>query len=182
MTRLEIRHLEVLLAVQRLPSLTQAAQRLGVTQSALSHRIREAERRLGIQLCERHNRALRLTPAGERIAAGAKAILRDLEELERQAQLSPSGISHILKIGSRAYSCYRWLPEFLKHFRTVEPGLAVEFVDDAATRPFEALEEDLVDVSIQSGTATARGIERVHLFRDELVAILPPQHPKAAQR
>lgn len=181
MIRLDIRHLEVLAAVQQFPSLTLAAQHLGVTQSALSHRIREAERRLDAILCARHNRALRLTLLGERLVAGAKPLLRELEELERQVEFARSGITEILRIGSRAYGCYRWLPEFLKHFRALEPTIGVELVDDAATRPFEALERGLVDLSIQSGTGTSRAVARVPLFRDELVAILPPEHPKAAR-
>ncbi|MEH6526786.1 MAG: LysR family transcriptional regulator, partial [Sneathiella sp.] len=68
MLKIDWRHYQLLLAIRDTGGLTAAAKQLGVTQPAASHQIREAERRLGLQLVERQGRLLVLTPAGEKLA------------------------------------------------------------------------------------------------------------------
>src|SRR5258706_9714669 len=80
---LEVRHLQLVAAVAEVGSLTRAGDRLHLTQSALSHQLRDIESRLGAALFLRVGKRLVLTPAGERLLASARDVLERLEQTER---------------------------------------------------------------------------------------------------
>src|SRR5881394_3907196 len=79
---LEIRHLRLVAAVADVGSLTRAGDRLHLTQSALSHQLRDIEARLGTTLFRRAGKRLVLTPAGERLLASARDVLDRLKRTE----------------------------------------------------------------------------------------------------
>lgn len=174
--RLEIKQLQMLTSIVAKDGLTAAAHALGLTPSALSHRLREAERRLGFALFERHGHHLRLTPAGERLHQGALQVLDILAQAEQEAANIASGFTFSLKIGSRAYSCYRWLPTFLNTFRDQHRHIMVELLDGTIAGPLDALRDRSIDVLILSGPQTTPGLSVYPLFEDQLVGILPPDH------
>ena len=80
---LELRHLRSLLAITRSPTLSSAAARLHLTQSALSHQIRAMETYYGLALFERQPRGLRLTLAGKRLVTLARSVLPQVEDAQR---------------------------------------------------------------------------------------------------
>src|SRR6266852_7381546 len=79
---LEIRHLRLVSAVADVGSLTRAGDQLHLTQSALSHQLRDIETRLGAALFLRVGKRLVLTPAGERLLASARDVLERLRQAE----------------------------------------------------------------------------------------------------
>ena len=162
-------------------SLTEAAERLHLTQPTLSYRLQEAERRLGVALFQRVGRRLRPTPAGERLLHSARIILAELEVAEREVARLGAGVEAVVRIGSRGQSSFRWLPGFMRTFEDQHPSIAVEVVALLAAHPFAALLDGTVDVEIATGEARHRGVERLDLFTDELVALLSREHPLAGR-
>lgn len=179
--RLELRHYRSIEALAATSSLTAAAERLGTTQSALSHRIREAERRLGLQLYTRVGRRLRITPAGERLLAAAREVLPALARAETDASSLGRGVRHVVRIGTGAYSSYYWLPPFLKRFQDAEPDIDVQVAGQTARSPVDALLHGDLDLAIASGPLREAAVRALPLFRDELVLIAPPDHRLAGQ-
>src|ERR1700761_2426570 len=137
--RLEIRHLRMLQAMARAGSVTRAASLLGLTQSALSHQIREAERRLGLPLFVQSSKRLQMTQAAESLTEEAGRILSQLERVEAEVTSAGAELRHIVRIGCGAYSGYRWLPRFLKNFQAAADDIDIEVVADATQRPLKAL-------------------------------------------
>ena len=182
MTLLGLDHLRMLVALAETATVTEAAQVLGITQPALTYRIREAERRTGTTLFSRMNKRLRMTPAAERLLQSARIILSELERAQSDLEKIASGIRHIVRVGSRAYSGYHWLPPFLQEFQRIAPEIDVEIVQDAASQPLEALLRGELDVAIASGRLKRWGVRTIPLFPDELVAITTPDHPLAKKR
>src|SRR5690606_22837241 len=88
---LELRHLETLTAIREGGSLVEAAERLHVTQSALSHQLRDLEDRLGLQLLNRRTRPLRFTTAGLRLLGLADEVLPRLRTAERELRRLAAG-------------------------------------------------------------------------------------------
>lgn len=174
--RLDIRHLQMLAAIAREGNVTRAAQTIGLTQSALTHRIREAERRLGSALYTRAGKGLRTTPAGEILTAVAERVLGELERAEHAAVEMSVGVEHVVRIGIGTYTRYHWLPSFLKVLRTRAPGLQVEVFADAMQRPLEMLLDGTIDVAIVATQSRPPGLAWIPLFTDELVAITPIDH------
>jgi len=177
--RLEMRHLRMLLAMARTGSVTRAAAMLGLTQSALSHQIREAERRLGRDLFIQRDKRMQMTPAAQSLSEEAGRILAQLERLEKEIARAGGEMRHIVRIGCGAYSGYRWLPRFLKGFQLHAADIDIEVVADATQRPLQALVDRDIDVAVTSGTPDSAATRSLRLFRDELILIMAPDHPLA---
>src|SRR5262245_33543751 len=95
---LELRHLQLIAAISDAGSVTAAAARLHLTQSALSHQLRDAEGRLGARLFDRVGRRMRLTPAGERLLKTARGILESLEDAEQQIRRGGAESAGLLRL------------------------------------------------------------------------------------
>jgi LysR family transcriptional regulator for metE and metH len=179
--RLDVRHLSLVVALDRAGSVTRAAELLGLTQPALSRQIREAERRLGTRLYDRVNKRLVPTLAGECLLQNAKRILFELARAEVDTIQIPVGPQQVVRIGAGAYSCYRWLPGFLAALQERAPEIDLAVAGDTAQRPVDALIQDRIDLALVPGPIDRRGVRVVPLFEDELVAVLAPGHPLAGR-
>jgi LysR family transcriptional regulator for metE and metH len=114
--KLEIRHLQLVQAITSEGSVTRAADRLNVTQSALSHQLREIEDRLGTPLFLRVNRRLALAPAGERLLQSAQRVLDELRLVEEDIGRLASHQDGVIRVSTGCYTCCQWLPPLLKPF------------------------------------------------------------------
>jgi len=179
--QLEVRHLEVIDAVQRLGSVTKAARALHLSQPAVSHVLREVERRLEVEVVRARGRGIQVTAAGERLARRARVILDALVEAQREAAEAATGDAGTLRLTTECYTCYHWLPGALAELRRLLPRLHIELVPEATRRPCAALLAREVDLAIVHGPDEHPEIERVPLFSDELVALVPPAHPLATR-
>jgi LysR family transcriptional regulator for metE and metH len=177
--RLEIRHLRMLQAMAATGSVTRAASMLNLTQSALSHQIREAERRLGLDLFVQGNRRMQMTPAAAVLNDEAGRILAQLERVEAAVANQGEGVRHVVRIGCGAYSAYRWLPRFMRAFQESADDIDIEVVADATQRPLNALTDRNIDIAVTSGTPQKTATRSLKLFRDELMLIMAPDHPLA---
>jgi len=177
--RLDIHHLQMIAAIRRTGSAADAALDLGVTASALSHRIREAERRLDITLFTRMGRSLRLTPAGELLAEAGERLLQEMEEIEHHAVSLAEGVRFVVRFAIGTYTSFHWLPEFLAWFGKRHPDYQVDIVANAAREPIVALQERTIDVAMMSKIPFPSGLKSVPLFEDELLAVMAPDHPLA---
>ncbi|HEV8371478.1 MAG TPA: LysR family transcriptional regulator [Pyrinomonadaceae bacterium] len=178
---LELRHLKLIVAVVEEGTVSKAGTRLHLTQSALSHQLRDAEAKLGTPLFLRVNKKMLLTAAGERLLDSAYRVFGDLERAQddiRQMALSRQGV---LRISTECYTCYHWLPALLKPFGHKHPRVDVKIVVEATRRPIEALMEGKIDLAVVSSPARDRRTYVKPLFQDELVVIMHPKHQLAAQ-
>ena len=178
---LEVRHLKLVETVAKEGGLTKAANRLHVTQSALSHQLRDIEDKLGAPLFLRLNKKMLLTQAGERLLSSAPAVLEELKRAEediRQIALHREGM---LRISTECYTCYHWLPPVLKPFSRQFPRVEVRIVAEATRRPVEALLDGRLDLAITSVPARNQKLRFKPLFKDEMVVIMSPDHPLASR-
>ena len=179
--RLGLHHLSVLVALAETGGATAAAARLALTQSAVTHRLREAERRVGAPLARRVEGRMALTPEGERLRDFAERALGELLRIEQAIAEARSEGRALVRFGQATYSRFHWLPAFLDNLARVDPGLTVDLSGRATQRPFAALREGSVDVSTVYGRpAAADRFRWVRLSSDPLVAAMAPTHPLAA--
>jgi LysR family transcriptional regulator for metE and metH len=181
---LEIRHLKLVAAIAETGSVTLAGNRLHLTQSALSHQLRDAEEQLGVPLFERRNRRMALTSAGERLLQSARTVLDELARAEKEIQeCNGSGTTEgLLRLSTECYTVYHWLPPRLKLFQHKFPAVDFQLVVEATHSPFEALLEGKLDLAIVCEPIRNRKIRYTPLFEDEVVIIVPPEHRLAGKR
>lgn len=179
--KLDIRHLKLIVAVTEERSVTRAGERLHLTQSALSHQLRDIEERLGAPLFLRLNKRMIPTQAGERLLVSARQVLQELKQAEDEVAQMAAHRRGILRLSTECYTCYHWLPEKLKEFNRRFPDVEVKIIVEATRQPLSALLEGKLDLAIVSSTRRDRRLLYKPLFKDEIVAIMPPDHPLAAR-
>jgi len=178
---LEVRHLRLVAAVADAGSLTRAGDHLHLTQSALSHQLRDIESRLAAALFLRVGKRLVLTPAGERLLASARDVLDRLERAEQDIREMGRDRAGLLRLTTECYTCYHWLPALLTRYRRRFPRVEVRIDVDATRRPIEMLLAGRIDVALVSSPVRDRRLAVMRVFDDELVVIAAPTH-RFAQR
>ena len=178
---LEVRHLQLVAAVADVGSLTRAGDQLHLTQSALSHQLRDIESRLGAALFLRVGKRLVLTPAGERLLTSAKDVLERLRQTEHDIRAMGRDRAGVLRITTECYTCYHWLPPLLLRYRRKFPRVEVRIDVEATRRPIEMLLAGKLDLAIISSTVNDRRLVSRPLFSDELVVIASRRHRFAQQ-
>ena len=178
--KLEIRHLRLLTAVAEEGSVTRAGRRLHLTQSALSHQLRDAEEKLGAPLFLRLGRRMLLTPAGEQMLGSARRVLAELHAAEAQVGDLNGGASGVIRLSTECYTCYHWLPPVLTTFQAKFPRVEINIVLEATARPIAALLEGKLDVAVTSRTARHKNLLLTPTCEDEMVVVMSPKHRLAA--
>jgi LysR family transcriptional regulator for metE and metH len=178
---LEVRHLALVGEIAATGSVTRAAERMHLTQSALSHQLRDLEERLGLQLFLRLGKRMVITPAGERVLASSRRVLDELARAEDELRImSQDGIG-VLRLCTECNTGYHWLPPLLQLFHRDHPGVDVQIVVDATLRPIEALLDGEIDLAIVTSAVEDKRLVASPLFQDELMAVVSPQHPLAVR-
>ncbi|MBA2779028.1 LysR family transcriptional regulator [Halomonas kenyensis] len=178
-TRLSVRQMQMMVAIADSGSVSDAAVQLGLTQSALSHRLKEAERLLGAPLFTRGQRRLNPTSAGKRLLHAARGVLAELERAEQDIQRLSGDIERIVRLGVEACGGYHWLPESLAAFAAEDSKIGVEVVPDVSREPLRALRQGHVDLALVAGSHPPTGFEAMALRRDELRLVVPCHHALA---
>jgi LysR family transcriptional regulator, regulator for metE and metH len=162
--------------VAALGSLTAAALRLNLTQSALSHQLRDIEERLGTPLFLRRSRRMIATAAGQRLIASAALVLDQLERAEAEVRGMAQQRRELLRVATECYTCYHWLPAVLQEFTRAAPAVDVRIEVDATQKPMAALLDGTLDLAIMTSTARDRRLAMTPLFRDEMLLVAPASH------
>ena len=182
MSVLEVRHLRLVAAIAESGGVTAAARKLHITQPALSRQLGELEARLDVALFARVGRRLAITAAGERLLAGARRVLGELETLERDLTSGEfaSGAG-LLRIATECYTNYHWLPAVMVAFRDQWPGVELRIVPEATARPLPALLDGALDVAVVPQARAHLDVHYTPLFDDEMVVVTHPGHRFAGE-
>ncbi|MEO6325587.1 MAG: LysR substrate-binding domain-containing protein [Thermoanaerobaculia bacterium] len=178
---LEMRHLRLVQAIAEEGGVTKAAGRLHLTQSALSHQLKDVEGRLGTRLFLRLKTRMVPTPAGERLLRSAGPLLLELSRVEDDLARLAANREGLLRIATECTTCYHWVPPVLAEYRRLRPFVDVQIVAEATHRPLEGLLAGRLEVAVLSTPTADPRITTTPLFNDEMVAVMAPGHPLAAR-
>lgn len=176
---LELRHLKTLHALREAGNLLRAAALLNVTQSALSHQVKQLEDHYGVLLFERKSAPLRFTPAGERLLKLADAVLPQLAGAERDLLRLGQGAAGQLRIAVECHTCFDWLMPAMDVFRSRWPEVELDIVSGFQADPVGLLYGHRADIAIVSEADPEESVDYHPLFRFEIVALLAKDHPLA---
>jgi LysR family transcriptional regulator for metE and metH len=179
---LEVRHLQLVAAVADVGSLTRAGDQLHLTQSALSHQLRDIENRLGADLFHRRGKRLVLTPAGEHLLQSARDVLDRLRQTEDTIRRLGNERGGVLRITTECTTCYHWLPRLLTTYRERFASVEVRINVEATGRPIERLLDGTVDLALMSTPVRDRRLAVRPVFTDQVVVIASPHHRLASRR
>ena len=181
MARLELKHLRSLVAIRETGSLVEASHQVHLTQSALSHQLKELEDRLGTPIVVRKSKPLKFTTAGERLLVLADQVLPLVGQCEREISNLFQGGQERLHIAIECHSCFDWLMPTLDEFRKSFPDVELDLLAGFNFAPLPALAKGELDLVITSDPLALPDVEYIPLFKYESLLCIAKQHPLAAK-
>jgi LysR family cyn operon transcriptional activator len=179
---MELRHLRYFVAVAGSLSFTRAAERVHVTQSTLSHQIRQLEQELGRDLFDRLGKRVVLTEAGESFLLCAQRALMEIDQGVAQLKSAMAPLTGVVRVGTTHTFNVSLLPDCVGEFLERNPTVQV-IVDERAA---DAITAGLVDGSLDFGIGYKpewpEGLRFEPLFNEELVLVVGHDHPLARRR
>ncbi|CAA7616864.1 LysR substrate-binding domain-containing protein [Magnetospirillum sp. UT-4] len=178
-----LRQLRCLVAVAETLHFRRAAERLGLSQPALSAQVAQFEDTLGVLLVERTRRRVLLTPVGREVADRARAILRDVADLEQAAQAGSRPLAGTLRVGVLRTLGPYLLPHILPVLRSRYPELRLYLREEPQDRLLAELAHGDLDLLLVAAAPRDDDHLTVRtLFREPLYAVLPLGHRLAEKQ
>jgi DNA-binding transcriptional LysR family regulator len=176
---MDTRQLQAFCAVVEKKSFSQAAEKLGVTQPAVSLQVRSLEQRLGQTLLDRSGRRVEPTEAGRRLYRSAQRLLALEEQLFEEVAAGEGALAGTLAIGASTGPGAHLVPILLCEFQRAHPELSVSLsIWDTQTVIDRVAERDL-ELGVVGALRRHRSLEFEPLVRDQIVLAVPPGHRAA---
>lgn len=173
---MDIRHLKMIQEVARHGNLTKAAEHLFLSQSALSHQLKDIESFYNTQVFIRQKKQMLLTTAGKVILESGNRILEEIESSKKKILLLTEKNAGEISISTECYTSYHWLSAFLNEFTAAYPKVVININAEATTNSIKALLDNVIDIAIVEDNLNPK-LNYTGLFSDEFLAIVPPGHP-----
>jgi LysR family transcriptional regulator, regulator for metE and metH len=181
-TALEFRHMETLLALAECGNLSKAAERLCLTQSALSHQLKALESHYGAALVEKNIRPLRFTAIGQRLLTLARQVLPLVAEAGRDVARLAQGHAGPLRVTVQCHNCFDWLMPAMDSYRSLWPEVELDIISGFVVDPLPLLERGEAELAvIHDRPPPHPHVTFSPLFRYQSVALMSPRHPLAAK-
>jgi DNA-binding transcriptional LysR family regulator len=176
--RLKVRHLESFLVMARCATLTEAAEVMHMTQSAMSHWLAELESVVGSVLVKR-GRRVQLTAAGQAVQRLALRVLGDMERTRQELDSIARGAVGRLHVGTVTSGMAGLLPNAISAFQQVFPDVAISVIEGHFDSLLEGIEKRNVDVAIGTidDRAHREGLLNEILMQDEMAVVVGAEHP-----
>jgi DNA-binding transcriptional LysR family regulator len=172
--------LEIFSLVAELRGFTLAANRLGISQSAVSHAMKSLEQELGVELLRRHQSQVELSDIGEQLLLRARTMLGLANTLRQEAADAKGMKTGTLRIGSFGTTAsIKLLPPILRAYRQAHPGIEVHIDEGPDRQVLQWLDERRIDIGFV--VLPEERFDTFDLIEDRMVALLPFEHPLAAQ-
>jgi DNA-binding transcriptional LysR family regulator len=179
---MDVRQLEMFRAVAEAGSFTAAAQRLHVSQSAISRQLKLLEEELGTLVLERTGRGVNVTPEGHILLAAANRIWRDLQEVAAQIADTQTLQRGVISIGGGMTVCLHILPKLLKKFRALYRNVDLRITTGTADQLLQALRAHELDLLLLTLPIVGADLEVVPVLKEEMIVIAAKNHALARSR
>ncbi|MFZ5445874.1 MAG: LysR family transcriptional regulator [Myxococcota bacterium] len=177
---MELKHLRAFHAVADLLHFRKAAQRLGVTQPALSQQISRLEAEVGVRLFDRDRRRVLLTREGEALRADTREALAQLDRAVAACRAAGERREKTLRVGQLQYISHAFLPSALRSLKRALPDVLVELVELPPAEAVSAVRDGAVDVGFGLSPLTrADDLVTREVVRGHWAVWLPADHPLA---
>lgn len=165
---IELKHLRTLTTLRDSGSLTATATSLHLTQSALSHQLKDLEARIGGQLFLRKTRPVKFTSEGEILLKLADEIQPRIAKAENELASLKEDVNGRLHMAIECHSCFQWLMPALKEYQVAWPSVTLDFSSGFGFEPLPALMAGELDLVITSDIQPRSEIHYEPLFDFEM--------------
>ncbi|QDY70733.1 LysR family transcriptional regulator [Qingshengfaniella alkalisoli] len=179
---IDLQPLAILREIDRTGSLTLAADKLHLTQSAVSHAMRRFEERHSVTVWTREGRGVRLTHAGRYLLGVAQRILPQLDHAETVLADFAEGRRGALRVGMECHPCQQWLMQVVTPYLATWPAVDLDVTTAFQFGGLAALLGHEIDLLVTPDPIERPGLQYLPVFDYELVLAVPDTHPLAGKR
>jgi DNA-binding transcriptional LysR family regulator len=179
---MDVRQLDMFRAVAEEGGFTRAAQRLRVSQSAVSRQVKLLEDELGATLLHRTGKGVTVTGQGELLLKAANRIHRDLQDVAWEISETQKLQRGLLSLGGGMTVCMYVLPRLLKKFRTLHQDVELRVTSGTSEAILRLVRNHQVDLGLLTLPIVASDLEVHPVLKEEMVVVTAPRHPLARER
>jgi DNA-binding transcriptional LysR family regulator len=180
--KMEIYQLQSFLAVSETGNLTRAAQKINISQSALSSHIKALEEELGVELFVRQPRGMQLSKMGKELLSEAKAILQASRKMKQKAMDLHARISGTLNIGINTDPKFLEVSDISKKIAGLMPGVSLSFTESQTFETCNMLKDERIDVGFHYGRIPDPSVFSLPLFPVTVCITLPKRLEKDMEK
>lgn len=169
---MEIKYFRLIKTIAEEGSIANSTQKLFLTQSALSHQLKDLEAQLGFKIFHRTRNKWTLTEEGIELYTLGNSILKSIDKSFKNIQHIRSGSAGSIKVSTECYSFYQGLPGFIQKMGLLYPEINVELILEATHQPISKILSKEIDIAIVTTKPEHTSLSSFEIFEDEIFAIL----------
>ena len=173
---MELRHLKYLVALGQELHFARAADKLFITQPALSRQIQQLEEEVGVKLVERTKRKVALTTAGAYFFDEATYVINHLEQVVQATQRKAAGEEGQIRIGFVGSAMQNIIPDLLLRLNEAYPRIHTSLEELSNVEQLRALAQDRLDIGFLRMRQVPGDFEKKMVFQDSFSLVVPKNH------
>lgn len=169
---MEIKYFKLIKTIQEEGSIANSAEKLFLTQSALSHQLKELEERLGFKVFLRTRNKWKLTEEGIELYKLGNSILESIEKGFKNIEKLQTGSSGTIKVSTECYSFYQGLSSFIQKMGLLYPEIQVDLILEATHQPISKILTNEIDIAIVTSKPQNEKLSSIAVYDDEIFTIM----------
>lgn len=169
---MEIKYFRLIKTIADEGSIANSSEKLFLTQSALSHQLKELETQLQFKVFHRTRNKWELTEEGAELYKLGNNVLETIDKGFKNINKIRSGSIGNIKVSTECYSFYQGLPAFIQKMGVLYPDISVDLILEATHQPISKLLSHDIDIAIVSSKPNNKLLESIDVFQDEIFAII----------
>ncbi len=174
---MEIKYFRLVKTIEEEGSIANSANKLFLTQSALSHQLRELEERLGFKVFHRKRNKWQLTEEGVALYKLGNRVLDSIEKGFQNIEQLRLGASGTIKVSTECYSFYQGLPAFIQKMGLLYPEIKVDLILEATHQPISKILANEIDIAMVTQKPTHEKLSSIPVYEDEIFAVMHEENP-----
>ncbi len=169
---MDIKYFRLIKTITEEGNIANSSEKLFLTQSALSHQLKELEDRLGFKVFYRTRNKWKLTEEGVELHKIANKVLHTIEQGFTTIKQIELGSKGVIKVSTECYSFYQGIPGFIQKMRILFPDIEVDLILEATHQPISKLLSKEIDIAIVTSKPSVDLLSSTKFFEDEIFAIM----------
>lgn len=174
---MELKYFRLIKTIQEEGSIANSSERLFLTQSALSHQLKELENRLGFKVFNRTRNKWELTAEGSELYKLANNLFQMMDEGFHAIKHIKEGAKGSIKLSAECQSFFHSIPSFIQKMGILYPEIEIEVSLGATQQTISQVLSEDIDIAIVTSKPESENLSSILVFKDEIFAIMHKEHP-----
>ncbi|MEM1134854.1 MAG: LysR family transcriptional regulator [Bacteroidota bacterium] len=169
---MELKYFRLIKTIAEEGNIAYSSEKLFLTQSALSHQLRELEERLGFKVFHRTRNKWQLTPEGKELHKLANSLFQSIDEGFSNIHQIKAGSKGTIRVSTECHSFFHGLPAFVQKMAALYPEIQVDLNLDACDHTMSQILSDEIDIAIVTSKPTTDALSSIAVFEDEIFVVI----------